>query len=389
MTTKRIYGYADPLSVRAGEQVSFMISGEGMETVDAQLVRLSHGDENPKGPGFVEAEIASGIPAVLNVRRQFTQIGAFAAVGDPAQRLALSGDFTLYAFICPTKPGGARQAILAKWDIIAGKGYGLGINTDGRLEFWVGDGEEIDQVKRRSAAATTAWYFVAASFNPRRRARRGSIRSALSIAIIRCSVRSFPLDYDSRVVETLRVAPGRPGPGLPFLWAGASEENDRARPLRRHALFRQDRPRRHRRTGAARARRSTELGARRLRAGGKPARALGHHGRLYRHRDRRHDRRYRPARPSCRGINRPVRGMTGWNWAGRSDSFRLDAEAIWRDRLSRRRADRLPLASDLTFTVPEDLQERGLCRCGCAPGETEDHIPFFVRAAAESARSRS
>ena len=54
MATQRIYGYADPWMIKAGETLSFMVSGEGLEAVDAQLVRLIHGDENPGGPGFIE-----------------------------------------------------------------------------------------------------------------------------------------------------------------------------------------------------------------------------------------------------------------------------------------------------------------------------------------------
>ena len=65
MATQRIYGYADPWSIKAGETLSFMVSGEGLEAVDAQLVRLIHGDESPDGPGFIEEEVASAIPAKL------------------------------------------------------------------------------------------------------------------------------------------------------------------------------------------------------------------------------------------------------------------------------------------------------------------------------------
>jgi N,N-dimethylformamidase len=210
MTTKRIYGYADPLMVKAGEALSFMVSGEGMEAVDAQLVKLIHGDENPDGPGFVEEEVASDIPATLAVSRQFTQVGSHAVVHDPEQRLAAAGDFTLYAFIYPTKPGVARQAILAKWDIMAGKGYGLGIAPDGRLEFWVGDGHSIDQVSAEIALMPKAWYFVAASFNATtREVHLYQIGAVNRYNSLRGPV--VPADYDSRVIETLRVAPAAPG----------------------------------------------------------------------------------------------------------------------------------------------------------------------------------
>ena len=168
MAEKKIYGYADPWSIKAGDRLSFMISAEGTDTVETRLVRLLHGDENPDGPGFVEQEVDVDLPSTLSVRRQFAQVGSYAVVEDRAQRLFPRGDFTLYAFIFPTKPGGTRQAILSKWDIMSGKGYGLGINTDGRLEFWVGSGEVIDHVAAEVPLRPRAWYLVAASCLPRR-----------------------------------------------------------------------------------------------------------------------------------------------------------------------------------------------------------------------------
>ncbi len=95
MSTIRLHGYADPLSVKAGQTVSFMISGEGTDHVDAKLVRLLHGDESAEGPGFVEEEVASAIPAQVAVKRQFTQLGGHAVVDDPKQLLFPQGDFTL------------------------------------------------------------------------------------------------------------------------------------------------------------------------------------------------------------------------------------------------------------------------------------------------------
>jgi len=69
MTDTRIFGYADPLNPKAGDKVDFMISVEGRYKVEAKLVRLIHGDENPIGPGFIEEEIEIELPHFLNVKR--------------------------------------------------------------------------------------------------------------------------------------------------------------------------------------------------------------------------------------------------------------------------------------------------------------------------------
>ena len=69
MTDVRLFGYSDPLSARAGEPVDFMVSAEGTREVDAEIVRLLHGDFNPAGPGFIEETVASDVPAKLTVQR--------------------------------------------------------------------------------------------------------------------------------------------------------------------------------------------------------------------------------------------------------------------------------------------------------------------------------
>ena len=50
-----ITGYCDPLTVRAGDSMLFMLSAEGVNEADVQLVRLVHGDEHEGGPGLRRA----------------------------------------------------------------------------------------------------------------------------------------------------------------------------------------------------------------------------------------------------------------------------------------------------------------------------------------------
>lgn len=377
MATQRIYGYADPWSIKAGETLSFMVSGEGLEAVDAQLVRLIHGDENPDGPGFVEEEVASAIPARLPVKRQFTQVGAHAMVGDPDQRLAMPGDFTIYAFIYPTKPGVARQAILSKWDIMSGKGYALGISPEGRLEFWVGDGASIDHVAAEVPLITKVWYFVAASFNAATREAKlyqiGVINryNSLTGPVV-------PFDYGSRVVEMLRVAPADPGVATPFLWAGASEENDRRG--RFVGMLYCGKIDRAGVTGEVLTPEAIEALAG---SGEMPAGAvIAHWDTTAGYTDSGIGDTIVDVGPHAlhaEGINRPVRAMTGWNWKGRADSFRLDplqyGGIVFHD-------DSLidcRWQPDLTVAMPADLKS-GVYALRLRSAEAEEHVPFFVRA---------
>jgi len=102
MTNTRIFGYADPLAARAGGKVDFMISVEGRDEVEARLVRILHGDENPEGPGYLEEAVAIDLPKALKVKRQFTQVGSFARADDPDGKLDGLTSFTLFAHVFPT-----------------------------------------------------------------------------------------------------------------------------------------------------------------------------------------------------------------------------------------------------------------------------------------------
>ena len=56
----KLTGYSDRWSVRPGEEITFHVHSVTPD-YEAQLVRLIHGDENPRGPGFKETEVASSL----------------------------------------------------------------------------------------------------------------------------------------------------------------------------------------------------------------------------------------------------------------------------------------------------------------------------------------
>ena len=47
VNTMRVVGYSDPISVRPGETIRFMVSSEA-PTYRVDMVRLIHGDDNPR-----------------------------------------------------------------------------------------------------------------------------------------------------------------------------------------------------------------------------------------------------------------------------------------------------------------------------------------------------
>ena len=188
MTDVRLFGYSDPFAAKAGVPIDFMISAEGTTEASIDIVRLIHGDYNPLGPGFIEEVIETDLPATQAVRRQYTQNGSFARVVDQERKLACSGSFTLHAFIWPTMPGGARQTIMGCWSVNESKGYALGINPEGKLEFWVGDGEMVTRLRRMLhwSPGCGCWLQRASIIKPE---RRDCSRSRCKIRGIRVLVR--------------------------------------------------------------------------------------------------------------------------------------------------------------------------------------------------------
>ena len=190
MAEIHLAGYCDRFSARPGERLDIMVTAEGTDEVEVQLVRLIHGDENPEGPGFVEREVDAPVNGSHAVARQHTQLGSFVRVADPDGRLAPGGPFTLWAYIWARTPAKGRQGILTRWQSADGSGYALEINEDGALAFRVGAGGSTDCRSRpasRSSRASGTW-----SRPPTtpRAARPRSIRSRSRTATATTSPRS-------------------------------------------------------------------------------------------------------------------------------------------------------------------------------------------------------
>lgn len=378
MAKHRIYGYCTPWSVKPGDHMRFMVSAEGITETRATLVRLIHGDESPEGPGFIEQEIPGAMPDRLQVRRQFTQQGSFAAVTGFEQHDPADGSFTVAGFICPTAPGKRRQTFLGRWDIHGSQGWALGLNPEGHLEFWVGNGADVDQVTAEVPLIPRCWYFVAATFDATTRSARlvqlgkvGRYNGHLGPVV--------PFDYDSVVTSVLKLAPAPAGGEVPFLWAGASDWNDR-RGRFVATLFNGKIDR----SGVwSRALAEEEL---RAMSDGEPFSADGvlakwdttagysEHGIGDRIIDT------GPHELHAEGVNRPVRAMTGWNWAGRDDCFRLNPGQYGGVHFHDDALTDCRWEPTIEWTVPLDLKS-GVYALRLTTDGAEDHVPFFVRAA--------
>src|SRR5687768_11666639 len=69
-----LVGYADRLRVQPGESIRFMVSSEPPR-YRADIVRLIHGDANPKGPGIKEVVVETPANGDYSGKRQELPMG--------------------------------------------------------------------------------------------------------------------------------------------------------------------------------------------------------------------------------------------------------------------------------------------------------------------------
>ncbi|WP_119273816.1 N,N-dimethylformamidase beta subunit family domain-containing protein [Taklimakanibacter deserti] len=381
MAQVKLFGYADKISVRPGEAISIHVNADGTNKAEAMLVRLIHGDEHPDGPGFIEEEIACTANGTWPVKKQYTQVGSYLEVADPKGLLALTGSITLFAFVYPGLPqAGLRQCIIGRWNNDENVGYCLGINQQGHLEFWVGDGKEVDYLKAELPLQKKMWYFVAATLDAR--TGKATIHQE-SVANRYNSLlgRVAPLDYRSHVSETFRFRQ-KHLPDTPFLIAGSRDwHKKRGDFVSQTFCGKIDRPGLY-----ERALTREELAV--IQSGGTPP-AIG----LVAYWDTTKGYSDRgigddvidvgPHGLDARGYNRPVRAQTGWNWSGRNDCFRLAPEEYGGIEFHYDAMIDCNWEVTKTFILPDNLKSGAYAvrlRANGGTGLGEEYVVFFVRA---------
>jgi N,N-dimethylformamidase len=377
----RISAYTDKLSVRPGDPLQVMASVDATDSVRAQVVRLIHGDQHPDGPGLVERPVPSPVDREWPARKQHTQKGNFLRVADPQGKLAPTGPLTLHAYLYPTLPGAGRQVVLGRWSVDATSGFALGIDQTGRLEFWVGDGSRADAVAAEVKLVPRTWYFVAASYDP----ATGTATIYQEAVVNRYNSllsRIVPYEYRSHVRQTLRVRPAMPA-GTEFVIGAATERNQA-----RGTFYSQCYSGKIDRCGVQGvALDRAALDA--IRAGARPdpagvladwdtAAGYSEHGIGDRVVD------IGPHQLHAEGYNRPVRALTGWNWSGRNDCFRLAPQEFGGIEFHADALIDCNWEPTLTLAVPADLGS-GVYAVKLTAGDAEEYAPFFVRPGAPRA----
>ena len=151
-------GYTDRWSVRPEETICFHIHCRAPQ-YDAQVVRLRHGDESPRGPGFKESAVRSPIDGRHEGAPRTIRPGSWAQADLGAA--APEDGVTATAWIWPTTPGRGRQGLLCACGD-AGVIWGLFVNEAGAAELEIG-GRTV--VTASTPLDAREWHFVAASLD--------------------------------------------------------------------------------------------------------------------------------------------------------------------------------------------------------------------------------
>ncbi len=368
----KIMGYGDRLSVAAGDRINFQVHTDEPVSYNARIVRIIHGDANPRGPGFKADAVATPIDGSYQGRPQRTQLGSYVEIPHhPAfERLT---SFTVAAMIWPTLPDRGRQGLLTHW--LGDAGFRLEVGADGALAAILGDGNGQTILSAAQPMLSRRWYLAALSYDA----------AAKSLTLVQEPLDPWPHVTDGAVVEQPGVTVAMPAGAALYIAARAGGDAgvidvfdgkidspiilDRAvAPAALAGLFQRPFPPARRPQVVAHWDFSRRIsGTRAIDTG-----PFGLDGDI---------------------VNLPARAMTGWNWTG--ECLRWTEKPEQYGAIHFHHDDIYDCAWDTAFSldVPADLPSGAYAAhvsFGVAGDTTtEDYITFFVRPSRRRAATRA
>jgi len=155
--TAPLTGYADRISVRAGETIAFKVSSHGSGPFSANLVRIVCGDPNPAGPGPTFEDQSTAFAGRFPSRAQHAWPGSYAIV-DGAKAITLPQALSVEALIWPTLATDGPQTVLSRRDPRTGAGFALVLTPEG-MTLEVGDAKVAVGKPMRLSFYAYSWYF--------------------------------------------------------------------------------------------------------------------------------------------------------------------------------------------------------------------------------------
>lgn len=359
----KVVGYSDRFSLAAEETIQFMVSCQ-LPTYRADIVRLIHGDPNPRGPGFKEEFVDTSISREYSGREQLLRTGSYVIVPDCPHLTPPSG-FTLQTWLFPTTPGKGQQGLLTKRSP-TNHGYGLFLDENGALALALGDssGQQV-WVSSGKPLRAGEWYFVAVSYN----VQTGQVQ------LYQESQQAWPRD-DTRALVTQTTRVGAIGvQNSAFLMAASWQHAPKGDVIAGcHFNGKIDSPRLFGRALDQAEILSLQRGASPLAFGSALIAAWdfsadisstlvtdiaphGLHGQT---------------------VNMPTRAVTGHNWTGKETNYRHALSEYGAIHFHDDDLDDARWQVDFTLTIPAAMKS-GVYAARLRAGDSEDYIPFVVR----------
>jgi len=161
LNDSHIVGYSNRLSVQPGYELDFMISCTDPQ-YKAEVVRLIHGDINPKGPGHKEKKILSDIDGFYDGKIQTIKSGSYIKIND-STKLNLNKSFSFQTWIYPSTPSINNQGIITQFGI--NYNYEIEINKNGELNFSINNNGNIISLNSGKKLRANEWYFILAMYD--------------------------------------------------------------------------------------------------------------------------------------------------------------------------------------------------------------------------------
>lgn len=376
-----IRGYTDRPNAGPGESISVHVSSDEPGDYRARLLRLSHLDPAPDGPGIKVRPVPGMSERRCRGHRRRTQVGSYVEV-PPESALVPKHGMAVHLFVQATRPEAGPQAVISCWSEETRNGWGLFLEN-GCLEFTVGASGATASVQSDRPLFRGIWYSVAAVHD----AGDGAVRLIQAPIVGRAqSVFGLvvPLDSSFEGEQSARGLVPQ-SPGTPLIIAGMAESADPERTWVRACFDGKidspclyDRPLSPNEVGSLAAGREVLDGlvARWDFAAGVSANGIPS-DRVIDVCARAHD---------GLSVNQPDRGMTGWNWSGRHDVFTSAPDEYGALGFHSDALDDCRWPADFEVEIPGDLPS-GCYAFHVTQGQTEDHIPFFVRPAVSAERA--
>ena len=360
----KIVGYSDRLSVQPGQSIRFMVSSK-VPTYQAEIVRLIHGDANPKGPGVKHEPVATPVSGAYQGRFQELHRGSFVVIADTST-LDYTQGFTLQAWICPTTPDTGVQGILTQWSDFDQRGFGLFIDGDRGVGLWMGDGQgQVEKVHAGKALTPLQWYFVAVTYEP----QKGKTQ------VYQEPLTQWPLDASGTVVgDSVEQRAVLVGPASLLMAAYWKQAEGPRIQVAGHFNGKIDRPCIY---GCALDPREIEL----LKGGAAPS-AVGEA--LLAAWDFSVDMSgskvtdMGPRQLHGRTVNMPTRAVTGYNWTGNEVDFKAAPAEYGAIHFHDDDLEDAGWAVDFELAVPLKLAG-GVYAARLSSSDAEDYVPFFIR----------